>query len=94
VLGRVLIKFGFIGVFTVPPAKEIEGLGQPLLSRVNHFLWGVFFLRKRKGTSAFEMVLSPLPRTALGCMKILGYQKLFWFKALLNAGVGNNSTFF
>ena len=54
-------KFGFIGLYEAPPAKEIEGLGQPLsFARSNLTRGG------GKETSAFEMVLSPLPRDALG----------------------------
>ena len=54
-------KFGFIGLYEAPPAKEIEGLGQPLsFARSNLTRGG------GKETSAFEMVLSPLPRDHLG----------------------------
>ena len=79
-------KFGFVGLPEAPPAKEIEGLGQPPSFEGSHLIRG-----GGKGTSAYEMVLSPLPRNTLGCMKILGYQQLFRFKALLNVGVGKGA---
>ena len=53
-------KFGFIGLYEAPPAKEIEGLGQPLsFARSNLTRGG------GKETSAFEMVPAPFPATAL-----------------------------
>ena len=65
-------EFGFVGLPEAPPAKEIEGLGQPPSFESSHLIRG-----GGKGTSAYEMVLSPLPRDASGCMKNLGYQQLF-----------------
>ena len=56
-------EFGFIGLWTVPPAKEIEGLGQPLP------LWKQQPHQGRgKETSAFEMVLSPRPPEHFGLL--------------------------
>ena len=68
------------------PAKEIEGLGQLLLSRVNRFFWG-----GGKGTSAFEMVLSPLPRNSWGCSEKLWVSKTFWFWTLFQAILGKGA---
>ena len=58
-------------------AKEIEGLGQPLSFESNHLLRG-----GGKETSAFEMVLSPLPRITSDCREKL--------QGISNFGVQNS----
>ena len=87
---RGMIKFGFIGLFTAPPAKEIEGLGQPPSLKNSNLTRG-----GGKETSAFEMVLSPLPRNSSGCFEKLWGSEAFWFltfsKAILGKGAGTIS---
>ena len=79
-------KFGFIGLCTAAPAKEIEGLGQSPSFESSNLIRG-----GGKETSAFEMVLSPLPRITSGCCEKLWVSATLRFGSLFKAVVGKGA---
>jgi hypothetical protein len=85
-LGERASNFGFIGLPPAAPAKEIKGLGQPLSFASSNFIRG-----GGKETSAFEMVLSPLPRITSGCCEKLWVSATLRFGALFKAVVGKGA---
>ena len=74
-LKKMDFKFGFIGLTEVAPAKELEGLGQPLSFASNNLTRG-----GGKETSASEMVLSPYPGSLWVAVKSIRYQQLLGSK--------------
>ena len=79
-------KFGFIGLFRAPPAKEIEGLGQLSPFTSNHLTRGGGKKLRRP-----RWFFPPLPRNALGYMKKPRVSETFQFKTLSCAVAGRGA---